>query len=256
MLDDGTSSAVGTARGVCTGASILGSLSSPWRISETDSRSGLRRLWHAVRRSLHSRTVRGAVARQRHRPQPAVAREAARVHLAAQPDAALPGLLAGHGGRARLRLRGARPRDRRHTPENAPRGVPRARHVSRSPRHARRAQGLEDPARDPVQRLARDAAAARGARGAGPADRHGPQRRRAEDLQAIADRLPAGRREAARAIGFVSSNGWDACGAKSFGFRTFWVNRGGVPADALDAAPDHVIRRLDELPALVGAPVS
>jgi 2-haloacid dehalogenase len=58
------------------------------------------------------------------------------------------------------------------------------------------------------------------------------------------------------AIGFVSSNGWDACGAKSFGFRTFWVNRGGVPADALDAAPDHVIRRLDELPALVGAPVS
>jgi len=58
------------------------------------------------------------------------------------------------------------------------------------------------------------------------------------------------------AIGFVSSNGWDACGAKSFGFRTFWINRAGAPADALGAAPDHVIRTLDELPALVLGPVS
>ena len=58
------------------------------------------------------------------------------------------------------------------------------------------------------------------------------------------------------AIGFVSSNGWDACGAKSFGFRTFWINRSGAPADALGAAPDHVIRGLDELPALVHGPVS
>jgi len=58
------------------------------------------------------------------------------------------------------------------------------------------------------------------------------------------------------AIGFVSSNGWDACGAKSFGFRTFWINRSGAPADALGAAPDHVIRGLDELPALVLGPVS
>jgi len=58
------------------------------------------------------------------------------------------------------------------------------------------------------------------------------------------------------AIGFVSSNGWDACGAKSFGFRTFWINRTGAPADSLGAAPDHVIRGLDELPALVLGPVS
>jgi len=58
------------------------------------------------------------------------------------------------------------------------------------------------------------------------------------------------------AIGFVSSNGWDACGAKSFGFRTFWINRSGTPGDALGAAPDHVIRGLDELPALVLGPVS
>ena len=54
------------------------------------------------------------------------------------------------------------------------------------------------------------------------------------------------------AIGFVSSNCWDACGAKSFGFTTFWINRTGAPVDALDADPDHVIGSLADLPALVG----
>ncbi|HET7764029.1 MAG TPA: haloacid dehalogenase type II [Burkholderiales bacterium] len=58
------------------------------------------------------------------------------------------------------------------------------------------------------------------------------------------------------AIGFVSSNCWDACGAKAFGFRTFWINRAGAPADALGVAPDHVIRGLDELPELIGVPLS
>ena len=58
------------------------------------------------------------------------------------------------------------------------------------------------------------------------------------------------------AIGFVSSNCWDACGAKSFGFRTFWINRGGTPVDELGAAPDHVIKSLDELPGLLRRPVS
>jgi 2-haloacid dehalogenase len=55
----------------------------------------------------------------------------------------------------------------------------------------------------------------------------------------------------AEAIGFVSSNGWDAAGAKAFGFRTFWVNRAGAPVDPLGAAPDHVIGSLADLPALV-----
>jgi 2-haloacid dehalogenase len=59
-------------------------------------------------------------------------------------------------------------------------------------------------------------------------------------------RVPAG------AIGFVSSNCWDAAGAKSFGFRTFWVNRAGAPVDALGFPPDHELRSLAELPALVG----
>jgi len=59
-----------------------------------------------------------------------------------------------------------------------------------------------------------------------------------------------------KAIGFVSSNCWDACGAKSFGFRTFWINRTGAPVDELGAAPDHVIASLAELPALVRQPGS
>lgn len=29
--------------------------------------------------------------------------------------------------------------------------------------------------------------------------------------------------------GFVSSNGWDACAAAAFGFRSIWVNREGNP---------------------------
>jgi 2-haloacid dehalogenase len=54
-----------------------------------------------------------------------------------------------------------------------------------------------------------------------------------------------------QAIGFVSSNCWDACGARAFGFTTFWVNRRGVPLDDLGVAPDHVIPTLAELPMLV-----
>jgi len=55
----------------------------------------------------------------------------------------------------------------------------------------------------------------------------------------------------AATIGFVSSNCWDAAGAKSFGFRTYWVNRAGAPLDGLGFAPDHELRSLAVLPALV-----
>jgi 2-haloacid dehalogenase len=48
-------------------------------------------------------------------------------------------------------------------------------------------------------------------------------------------------------IGFVSSNCWDALGAKSFGFRVFWINRAGAPLDRLGFQPDRVISRLTEL---------
>lgn len=52
-------------------------------------------------------------------------------------------------------------------------------------------------------------------------------------------------------IGFVSSNCWDACGAKAFGFRVFWINRSRAPLDAIDVVPDHIIHSLAQLPALL-----
>lgn len=42
---------------------------------------------------------------------------------------------------------------------------------------------------------------------------------------------------AARDILFVSSNGWDAIGATWFGYTTLWINRAGLPLDALDTEP-------------------
>jgi len=52
-------------------------------------------------------------------------------------------------------------------------------------------------------------------------------------------------------VAFVSSNFWDICGATSFGFRTFWINRAGAPPDELGYSPAAVLGKLDELgPAL------
>jgi 2-haloacid dehalogenase len=39
---------------------------------------------------------------------------------------------------------------------------------------------------------------------------------------------------------FVPFAGWDAAGAKSFGYPTFWVNRLGAPAEELGPFPDGV----------------
>jgi 2-haloacid dehalogenase len=52
-------------------------------------------------------------------------------------------------------------------------------------------------------------------------------------------------------IAFVSSNGWDAHGAKAFGFRVAWCNRTGQPPERLPGEPDVEIRTLAELPELV-----
>jgi len=57
--------------------------------------------------------------------------------------------------------------------------------------------------------------------------------------------LPAAR------IGFVSSNGWDAIGAKAFGFVSFWINRSGAPVDRHGPAPDRIITTLSDLPPLL-----
>ena len=53
----------------------------------------------------------------------------------------------------------------------------------------------------------------------------------------------------ARDVGFISSNSWDALGAKSFGFRVWWINRAGAPLDRLDFEPDGTLGGLGELPA-------
>jgi 2-haloacid dehalogenase len=52
-------------------------------------------------------------------------------------------------------------------------------------------------------------------------------------------------------IAFVSSNGWDALGAKSFGFAVYWINRQGAPLDRLGFRPDAVLKSLGELPAIL-----
>lgn len=52
-------------------------------------------------------------------------------------------------------------------------------------------------------------------------------------------------------IGFVSSNYWDAAGAKSFGFNVFWINRSGTRPDALSVTPDAVLGKLTELHSIL-----
>ena len=54
-----------------------------------------------------------------------------------------------------------------------------------------------------------------------------------------------------QSIAFVSSNCWDVCGAASFGFRAFWINRTGAPLDRLGAEPEAVITNMAELPPLL-----
>ncbi|RPI40699.1 MAG: haloacid dehalogenase type II [Betaproteobacteria bacterium] len=54
------------------------------------------------------------------------------------------------------------------------------------------------------------------------------------------------------AIAFVSSNYWDVCGAASFGFQAFWINRSKAAPDGLGARPKAVLDRLTDLVALIG----
>jgi 2-haloacid dehalogenase len=47
---------------------------------------------------------------------------------------------------------------------------------------------------------------------------------------------------------FVSSNGWDVAGAKTFGYQTAWCNRSGAPEEELGVRADLVVDTLDKLP--------
>ena len=55
----------------------------------------------------------------------------------------------------------------------------------------------------------------------------------------------------AKEIGFVSSNAWDAAGAKSFGLHVFWINRLQRPEEELGFPPDHTIQTLDDIVGLI-----
>lgn len=55
-------------------------------------------------------------------------------------------------------------------------------------------------------------------------------------------------------IVFVSFAGWDASGAKWFGYPTVWVNRLDAPAEDLGVVPDAVGRDLSVLTKFVGLP--
>jgi 2-haloacid dehalogenase len=50
-----------------------------------------------------------------------------------------------------------------------------------------------------------------------------------------------------KSIGFVSSNCWDAIGAKSYGFSVYWINRAGAPIDRTGFKPDRILKSLDEI---------
>lgn len=46
---------------------------------------------------------------------------------------------------------------------------------------------------------------------------------------------------------FMSSNGWDISGAKSFGFQTAWINRKNLPVEELGLDPDYIFSDLNGL---------
>jgi 2-haloacid dehalogenase len=52
---------------------------------------------------------------------------------------------------------------------------------------------------------------------------------------------------------FAAFAGWDAAGAKAFGYRTYWVNRMRQPVERLGASPDGTGFDLHDLVAFIGA---
>ena len=59
-------------------------------------------------------------------------------------------------------------------------------------------------------------------------------------------KIPAGE------ILFVSSNSWDAAGAKAFGYKVCWCNRSAAEMEQLGFAPDITVRRLDQITLSLG----
>ncbi len=59
---------------------------------------------------------------------------------------------------------------------------------------------------------------------------------------------PAALRVPAHEILFVSSNAWDASGAKAFGYSVCWCNRSGREMERLGYTPDFIVTSLDQIP--------
>ena len=79
------------------------------------------------------------------------------------------------------------------------------------------------------------------------ADALGIYKPSAQVYRLAVDQLQVGRAQ----VSFQSSNGWDAAGAATFGFRVVWCNRTGQARERLPDPPDAEIGTLDELPAIV-----
>lgn len=56
----------------------------------------------------------------------------------------------------------------------------------------------------------------------------------------------------AQAMCFVSSNGWDACSARAYGYRVMWCNRFGQPAERIPSEPDGMLSDLNGLSTVLG----
>ncbi|MEZ5533448.1 MAG: haloacid dehalogenase type II [Steroidobacteraceae bacterium] len=56
-------------------------------------------------------------------------------------------------------------------------------------------------------------------------------------------------------IVFAAFAGWDACGAKWYGYPTFWVNRLSVPLEELAVTPDAVGKDLTALVSFAGTSI-
>src|SRR5262249_34321249 len=54
------------------------------------------------------------------------------------------------------------------------------------------------------------------------------------------------------AICFAAFGGWDAAGARRFGYPTFWNNRLGLPTERLGVTPDAVAPDLGGLLRFLG----
>jgi 2-haloacid dehalogenase len=53
-------------------------------------------------------------------------------------------------------------------------------------------------------------------------------------------------------IAFIAFAGWDAVGAKAFGYRTIWVNRSAASTECLTIQPDVIASNFETIPLFVG----